>query len=201
MGIDKRLPNGPSSAGVLSRCREFLHRHLVQPLVLSKHPPWYDARGVALGLLVGLAIPMGGHTVALALLRLALRFNFLVAFAFSAVSNPLTMIPQYYGYYLLGSWILNRNVTIDYQLFGKVMHPVMGSSYFWEALAAFGQLSKEILINWSVAAVVVSIPVAVVGYVVTYRIQKARIRRSAEKMTRQYEEFLGKLRRQTPSDE
>jgi uncharacterized protein (DUF2062 family) len=201
VSLDNTPPNGPRSRGIVSRCRGFLYRHLVQPLILSKHPPWYDARGVALGLFVGLAIPIGGHLVTLALLRIALRFHFLVAFAFSAVNNPFTMIPLYYGYYLLGALMLGKTAGIDYELFGRVMHPVMGSSYFWEALAGFGQLSKEILVNWSVAAVVVSLPVAVVGYMVTYGIQRARIRRAAEKMTRQYEEFLGHLREKSPPDE
>jgi uncharacterized protein len=191
---DRRPSNGLFSGGIVSRCRGFLYRHLAQPLVLSKHPPRYDARGVSLGLWVGLAIPMGGHMVTLALCRLVLRFNFLVAFAFSAVANPFTVIPLYYGYYRLGAFLLGRTENIDYELFRKMMSPVLGSSYFWEAVSAFIQLSKEILVSWFVGAFVVSLPVAVIGYVVTYGIQKARLKRRAERMTRQYEDFRGHLR-------
>lgn len=132
--------------------------------------------------------------VTLALCRLVLRFNFLVAFAFSAVANPFTVIPLYYGYYRLGAFLLGRTENIDYELFRKMMSPVLGSSYFWEAVSAFIQLSKEILVSWFVGAFVVSLPVAVIGYVVTYGIQKARLKRRAERMTRQYEDFRGHLR-------
>jgi uncharacterized protein len=190
---DRRAANGLFSHGIVSRFRGFLYRHLAQPLVLSKHPPRYDARGVSLGLWVGLAIPMGGHTVTLALCMLVFRFNFLVAFAFSAVANPFTVVPLYYGYYRLGAFLMGRTVGIDYELFHKMMSPVLGSSYFWEAVSLFGQLSKEILVSWFVGAFVVSLPVAAVGYVVTYGIQKARLKRRAEKITRRYDDFRAHL--------
>jgi uncharacterized protein (DUF2062 family) len=117
----------------------------------------------------------------------------MIAFAFTFVSNPLNMAPLYYGYYCLGSVILGRSVALDYGVFEKLMNPVMDKSYFWEAFAGFMELGHEILVRWIVAAVPLALILGTIGYLVTFKVQKDRCKRAAEKLGKKYEKYVEEL--------
>ncbi|MCA1962280.1 MAG: DUF2062 domain-containing protein [Desulfomonile sp.] len=189
-----------SRCGLLRRWWRSFYDTFFKPLITSKYPPWYDARAVALGLVVGLAFPVGGQTVLLAVLRLFIRFSFVVGWAFSLVSNPLNMIPLYYGYYLLGSLILGKRATMGFDVFSKHLSPIMERAYFWEALADFSQLGYEILLRWCVAAVVLAAIFGPIGYFVTLKVQTARCRRAAERMGVEYDNILHEMEQNIASD-
>jgi len=182
-----------SGQGLLGWFRGIVYGNFIEPLVNSRHPPWFDARGVAIGLVVGFGVPVGGHFVALAILRALIGFNFIVAFAFTWVCNPFNMILVYYGYYLLGSIIVDKPAAIGFEAFSKLLNPIMEKTYFWEGLSAFLKLGKDLLVRWSVAAAIISVISGVIGYLVTYRVQKLGCRRTADKLGVQYEKFLAEL--------
>ncbi len=190
---DGSRSQGRWSKGPMRRLYDLVYRHLVEPLVLSRNPAWFDARGVALGLVVGFGVPMGGHCLALGLLRLLMRFNFVVAIGVATVVNPLDIIPLYYGYYCLGSVMLGKTVALDRELFEKLMNPILDKSHFWEAIRAFTELGADILGRWMVAAVMVATILGIAGYVLTLRIQKKRCKTAAKKLGMRYEEFLAQL--------
>ena len=190
---DARAEEESSARGFWTWCREKLYKQFLEPLVLSRHPPWFDARGVAMGLLIGLLIPVGGQIATLTALRIVFRFNYVASLAFSLVSNPLNMIPLYYGYYCLGSFILGTSVTMNFELFQKLMNPIMDQAYFWEAISEFMRLGWEILIRWFVAAVVLSVVFTPLGYFVTLRIQTNRLKKAAAKLGAEYEKYLEEL--------
>ena len=184
---------GGASTGLWARGRGIIRKNVVDPLVFSRHPPRFDATGVSLGFVVGFGVPMGGHVLSLGLLRLAFRFNFILALAVSSVVNPFTIIPLYYGYYWLGSLVLGRPVAMNFEVFQKIMNPVLDKGYFWEVHAAFIQLGWEILVRWAVAAAILAALSGVLGYVITYRIQKKRCMRKAQMLGIQYEKYLEEL--------
>ncbi len=171
----------------------WLEKYFIRPLVSSRNPPWFDARGVAVGLVIGLGVPLGAQMICLGLLRLVLRFNFLLAFACTWINNPLSVIPMYYGYYCLGSWLMGQPVLIDVHDFENIMKPLIRADYFWESVRAFLYLGLEILIRWSVAALLVAAVAGVVGYVCSYHAQKARCMRRAKKMGISYSKLLQQL--------
>lgn len=181
--------------GLWARCRSSVYRNLVEPLVLSRNPPWFDARAVAVGLVIGFVIPVGGQLVFLGLLRTVYRFNTVAAAAFTLVSNPVNMIPLYYGYYCLGSAVLCRPISMSFDAFDKLMHPVMDKDWFWEALGAFLELGKEFLVRWTVAAVLLAVVFGALGYVVTLHVQQRRGRRAARRMGLEYESYILELER------
>jgi uncharacterized protein len=182
----------PLRTGLWSRLRRLLRRYFVEPLVLSRNPPWFDARGVAIGLIVGFGTPIGSHCVATLLLRSALRFNLIVALAFSWVCNPFNVIFLYYGYYYLGSIILGKP-SMDYEVFRGLLDPIAQESYFWETLYDFVRLGKDLLLRWTIAAIVLAVISGVLGYVVTLRVQTARCKRRAYKMGVNYEKFVKEM--------
>jgi len=143
-----------------------------------------------MGLIIGFLIPVGGQLFFLALMRSVFRFNYMVAAGFTFVSNPLNMIPLYYGYYWLGSVLLMEPVSLDFKIFQNVLTPVMEKEYFWESLSAFMTLGWGILIRWLVAAVFLSIFFGIVGYAGTYAIQKKRCRKAAQDLGLSLDEYL-----------
>jgi uncharacterized protein len=191
----------PAYDGWVDWCRGTIRNSLVVPLIASRHPPWYDARGVSLGLAVGFGVPLGAQFIVLGLLRSLYRFNLIIALAFSFVSNPLTMIPVYYGYYRLGAFVLGKTTAMDFSVFRRLMSPISDSAYSWEATAAFANLGKDLLTTWIVAAIFLSVTFGIIGYAVTYKIQQMRCIRKARKMGLKYEEFLQDLEEQSRGSE
>jgi uncharacterized protein len=185
--------------GSLSHLRKWLFNNFLEPLVKSRNPPRYDAASVAIGLIIGFVIPVGGQLLILAFLRFFLSFNYLVAAGFTLVSNPFNMIPLYYCYYCLGSYVLGRSINLHFERFEKLMTPVMDKSYFWEALVAFAELGSDILLRWFVAAVLLATVFGFLGYIITLNIQKRRCKAAAARLGMRYEEFLARLQEKARS--
>jgi hypothetical protein len=85
----KKQPDGP----LWKRVPRVLHRNFVAPLTLSKHPPWFDARGVAAGLVVGFGVPVGRHILTLPAVRAVMRLNYLAAIMMFHVRLDRTVKP------------------------------------------------------------------------------------------------------------
>lgn len=66
------------------------------------------ARGVSLGLFVGLTPTVGIQTVMMIAGSLTFRANFPAAMIVSLVSNPFTVAPLYYGFHQLGRGLAQR---------------------------------------------------------------------------------------------
>ena len=82
---------------------------------------------------------------------------------------------------------------MNFEVFQKIMNPVLDKGYFWEVHAAFIQLGWEILVRWAVAAAILAVVSGTLGYVVTYRIQKKRCTKKAQMLGIQYEKYLEEL--------
>jgi len=76
------------------------------------------ARGVAVGLFVGLTPTVGFQTIFMVIGCVILRGNFPAAFLVSWVSNPITMAPLYLGFNILGEAIFGHAVRTAVQLSG-----------------------------------------------------------------------------------
>jgi uncharacterized protein len=190
-GANKRSPGDRRE--FLRRLGLFLRERFLAPLIRSKHPPWFDARGVSLGLLVGFGCPVGAQCISLVVLRMVFRFNFVAAFAFSWVTNPFTFVPMYYGYYYLGSVILGRPDILSQEAFTEQLKPLVHADHFWDSLQAFAYLGGDMLLRWLVTGLLFAIPASILGYIVTMRYQRMRCRRKAERLGITYEKLLDDL--------
>ncbi|MFH1117713.1 MAG: hypothetical protein V1792_27655, partial [Pseudomonadota bacterium] len=56
----------------------------------------------------------------------------------------------------------------------KAMEPIIHSQHFLEALRQFALLDLQVLKRWAITAMMVSVPVSVLGYLIAYRIQSSR---------------------------
>jgi hypothetical protein len=201
------IPSTSRSSKKSSTTRQWSFSHLyhwlfanfIEPLVKSRNPPRYDAVSVSIGLAIGFVIPVGGQLLILAFFRFLFSFNYIVAAGFTLVSNPFNMIPLYYGYYCLGSYVLGRSINLHFERFEKLMTPVMDKSYFWEAFVAFAELGSDILLRWFVAAVLLATVFGFLGYIITLNIQKRRCKAAAARLGMRYEEFLARLQEKARS--
>jgi uncharacterized protein len=175
------------------RGRSKFRKYFIEPFTYSRNPPWFDARGVAVGLFIGLGIPVGTQMMVLGLLRLLFRFNTIIAFACTWVNNPISIIPLYYGYYSLGSLMLGRQVIMSAEDFQTLMRPIMHAEYFWHSAQAFVYLGWDIVVRWSVAALTVSVAFGLIGYLGSYRLWMGRCRRKAEHLGITYQTLLSEL--------
>ncbi len=187
----------PVGRGRPSAIGKTLHRFLVRPFRASTNPPWFDALGIAVGLFVGLGIPFGMQMVALGLLRLLFGFNSVLAFLFTWVANPVTLVPLYYGYYRLGCLLAGESVPITREAFLDLVRPLTEVSYFWQSLGRFGELGWDILVRWSLGALLVAPCVAVVAYVVAYYLLSLRLARMAQRMGLSYGELIPAIKDKT----
>lgn len=178
--------------GIWAKWLTGLRRYLFEGFVGSANPPWFDARGIAVGLAVGFGVPVGAQVVTLALLRALFRFNSVVAFAFTWVNNPFSIIPLYYGYYYLGAHLLNRPVAFTGETFRSLMVPILHADHFWQSLREFSSLGWDVLLCWSVTAALMAAISAILGYVIGLVVQRAHCRRKAVEMGITYEKLLAR---------
>ncbi|MDA8405682.1 MAG: DUF2062 domain-containing protein [Deltaproteobacteria bacterium] len=182
--------------GIGSRYRAIKNKiycSVIQPLVASRNTPHHDALGVALGLIVGLGAPLGSHMLVLGLMRLGFKFNVIVAFGFTFVINPLNAVPMYYGYYLLGSFVVGEPASLNFEDFRKTISPVMDSEYFWESMLTFFRLSSAIFFRWLMAAISLAITFGTLAYGTTYYIQRKRLHKAALRLGLEYRNLVERL--------
>jgi len=142
--------------------RETIHEYrLLRPFAphLSRPALWRMTRssvprGVALGLFVGVIIPVM-HTAIAAILAIPLRANVAVAAAVTLVVNPLTIPLLYVGAYRIGSWELHHDANLVNPAAAERFTSELGRLLFW-----FHQASAPIALGILTIAVVS----AAIGY-------------------------------------
>lgn len=143
--------------------RDTVHRYrLLRPFAsrLSHASLWRMTRrsvprGVALGLFVGVIIPIM-HTAIAALIAIPLRANVAITAAFTLVINPLTIPPLYYAAYRIGSWELHHDASLLNPAAAERFSSELSRLLFWVHQAS-GSIAVGIL---TIAA-----SAAILGYV------------------------------------
>lgn len=152
------------------RTAAWLGRHPFAATLLDRagclHPDRRTlARGVAVGMFVGLSPTVGFQTLLMLIGCVALRANFPIAFLVSWVSNPLTMAPLYIGFNQIGKVVFHGatgTATLE------------GNTNGWTEIGylAFGSL-------------VIALPLAIISYLLVLSIWRAVIVRRRRKSFRE----------------
>jgi len=137
-------------------------RHLGNPALWRMHRRSVP-RGVALGLFVGVIIPVM-HTLIAALLAIPARANIAVAAVMTLLINPLTIPPLYYAAYRLGSWELHYDAALVSPSAAERVSGELSRILFWVhqasgpiavgiltiavVAAAFGYVASSVLWRW-----------------------------------------------------
>lgn len=134
-------------------------------------------RAVALGLFVGVIIPVM-HTAIAAVLAIPLRANVAITAAFTLVVNPLTIPPIYYAAYRIGSWELHHDAKFVNPAAAERVSGELGRILFWIHQAS-GSIAVGVLTIAAAAAAIGYLAAAVIwsGWLRS----KARQRRHARR--------------------
>ena len=87
------------------------------------------ARGIAVGVFVGLTPTVGIQTILMLIGCVAIRGNFPAAFAVSWVSNPITLAPLYFGFNELGEAVFGGIIGPEVTITGPAEKAAVGALY------------------------------------------------------------------------
>ena len=166
-----------------TRLRYMVLYRLVVPILRSKHPPEYTARGVLFGLLAALTPTVGVQMVIVlgmwALVRAfrpAWDFNLIVGCAWTWVTNIFTLPPVYFVFLVTGRVMLGQWDDIGgYGEFSGQLADMLSSRLgFFESLWLY---TAELFRVWGLPMFVGSIPWAIFGSWAGYRWSLGLLRR------------------------
>jgi len=149
-----------------------LYFQLVVPIKRARDNPEIIARGVFIGLLLGMTPTVGAQMYLIFMVWIALRgfwnFNVVLAIAWSYFSNPLTMIPLYYMFYLTGKLVLfDFGDHSSFDLFSEQLEKALSGDEE-NFLYAIWELLKNIwnAFGWSIVigCLPYSLGLSVLGY-------------------------------------
>jgi uncharacterized protein (DUF2062 family) len=129
--------------------------------------PHVLARGVAIGIFIGVTPTIPFHTILAIALALMLRGSKIAALLFTViVSNPLTFFFQYYFSWRLGTLLTFRDLS-----WGKicsVLNLIASHASFQETIVALGGLGRDTIWVMLVGGVILALPFSMLGYLLSY---------------------------------
>lgn len=145
-------------------------------LIRLQGSPFMLARGVAIGLFIGITPTIPFHSILTVLFSAVLRGNLVAAFVASwFVSNPLTIPLQYYLAWRIGSLFVPNPVT--WQEVSEMLHHIHGLGFLDAARYLFIECYR-IMAMLMAGGVILAVPVALLGYFAAlylyYRRQKMK---------------------------
>ncbi len=128
-----------------------------------KGDPRTIARGIAIGIFIGITPTIPFHTIALLVFVPIFRANLIAAFLASIlICNPLTYFPQYYLSWLIGN--LLTPTDLSWERISEVMKIVFSDAGMIDKFNSFTQLGTDTVIVLGVGGFVLATPFAIASY-------------------------------------
>ncbi len=138
------------------------------------------ALGVAIGLFVGVTPTIPLHTALIILFVWLLKGNFFSALiAATAISNPLTWLPQYYFCWRLGDWLLPGNLS--WERIQALLNLLASDTNIKDTLASIWQMGLDAVAVMLVGGVLLAIPFTCAGYILAFKFFRALRKKRQEK--------------------
>ncbi len=142
-------------------------RYYYLRIIRLQGDPRVLARGVAIGIFVGITPTIPLHTILAIVLALLLRGSKIAALLFTViVSNPLTIFFQYYFSWRLGTWLTFTDLSWD--KIEAVLDLIAAHTGFRETVITLGGLGQDVLMVLLVGGLALALPFALVGYLLAY---------------------------------
>lgn len=152
-------------------------RYYYLKFIRLKGDPDVLARGVAIGLFIGVTPTIPLHTVLILLITLVTRSSKIAGLLTSLIiSNPLTIPPTYYFSWKVGAWLTRTDIS--WLRIKEVLDLVVSDAAFMARVASVAHLGREALVTLMLGGFVMALPCGLVGYVAAHRffvtVQKKR---------------------------
>ncbi|MCP4603106.1 MAG: DUF2062 domain-containing protein [Proteobacteria bacterium] len=138
-------------------------------IVRQKDTPHRIALGMAFGIFIGLLPIMGIQMAVVAILALPFRGNLKAAIAGVWISNPITFIPMYWGYYRFGL-LFTPARQIGREKFQGVITDAAdwGLTEMYRGINQIIDLGTDILIPLWLGSTILAVAFGIPTYFVTY---------------------------------
>jgi uncharacterized protein len=120
------------------------------------------AMGTAVGVFLGIAPIIPIQTMLVIGVTLLMRVNTITAIIVATiVSNPLTLVPQYYLCWKVGNMLLPGRLSWHRIL--DVLH-ILGNNGFMDSIRAVSLLSTDAIIVMLTGGVILGLPLGIISY-------------------------------------
>ena len=144
-------------------------------IVRAEGSPECIARGVAVGLTIGLVLPIGTQTLPALALAFLLKANKVLSWTFTCVSNPASVFILYPFQCWVGSYLVFKPLSLD--SFSSRFSALAEASTLSETFRELGALGADVMIPFFAGGVFFAVICAPLGYVVSRRLVLAYHRR------------------------
>ncbi len=143
--------------GLLRRLFRPVFKKLIEPILRANDSPRSLALGAAMGLWVSLTPTVGIQMTIVVILGTLIKANRIVAVAMTWISNPITFVPMYYGYYKLGLLLMGGE-GLDHEEFNRIWSLAGGRSSWDVIVDAFRVFGEPLWVGSLVVATVFALP-------------------------------------------
>ena len=147
-------------------------------MVRSRGTPEYIAGGVALGLTIGLIIPIGFQIVIAVPLAFLLRVVKVPAVIFTFVTNHFTVIFIYPFQCWIGSYLIFKPLSLD--SFSSRFSSLAEAATWTEKFRALGTLGLDVMIPFFAGGIFLALICAPAGYVISRRLVLAYLKKKEQ---------------------
>jgi len=142
-------------------------RYYYLRIIRLRGDPHVLARGVAIGIFVGITPTIPFHTILAIVLAFILRSSKIAALLFTViVSNPITFFFQYYFSWRLGNWLTFKDLS--WEKIQAILDLLSANTGFRETVIALSGLGQDALLVLLVGGMTLALPFSLVGYLLAY---------------------------------
>lgn len=158
-----------------------LPRYYILRIKRLRGDPQYLAQGIGLGVFMGVLPLVPIQTLILIPLSAVLRVSTIAAFLASiVVSNPLTIVPQYYLTWKLGNFILPGRISWDH--LQEVLLTIQDEGFI-DGIITFSHLGIKSIGVLLTGGVIIGLPCAGISYLVSLYLFRAVRKKRQQKHT------------------
>jgi uncharacterized protein (DUF2062 family) len=155
-------------------------RYYYLRFIRLKGHPSVLARGVAIGTFIGVTPTIPFHTILTLIFAIILRGSKVAALlATIIVSNPITILPQYYLSWVVGNWLIPGKHSWDEVEI--LIDAVLNGGRFSETISALGEIGFDSLVILLTGGIVLALPFTFIFYCLSYMFFRALQKKRLEK--------------------
>lgn len=133
-------------------------------LIKIGNDPFKISLSIAIGIFVGLTIPLGFQTFFIIPFIILFRANFIIAYTATYISNPITVLPIYYSALKIGEFIIHNFFKMKVMInFSKVQQLI--NNFSFDNLFFYG---KEFLITFIIGLFIQGIIITILIFFISY---------------------------------
>jgi uncharacterized protein (DUF2062 family) len=144
-------------------------RYYYLQFIRLRGQPHFLARGIAIGTFVGITPTIPFHTIMALLLAFVLRGSKVAALLSTViVSNPVTLVPQYYLSWQIGNWLTPKKHS--WEEVSRLMDSLADGAAYGATFTALGEIGLDSFIILLGGGIVLALPFTIAFYFLSHRL-------------------------------